>query len=204
MGLLRKIFGPSQKEVWQKLSNELGFEFVNGGIWRGNKVVAKVQEWTITLDTYTVSTGKSAVVYTRMRAPYLNKDEFRFKIYRKNIFSGMGKLLGMQDIEVGFPEIDETFIVKGNNPDKVQELLSNSEIRKMIEQQPKITLEVKYEKGWFGTKLPEGVDVLYFQVPEVIKDIDRLKSLFYLFALVLNQLCGIDSAYKDDPQVILK
>jgi hypothetical protein len=112
---LRKIFGPSKEEVWQQLCNEIGAEYINNGIWKGDKVVAKIKEWTITLDTYTVSTGKSHVTYTRMRAPYVNADGFRFKIYRKNVFSGIGKYLGMQDLEVGYPEFDNDFIIKGND-----------------------------------------------------------------------------------------
>ena len=41
----------------------------------------------------------------------MNKDGFRFKIYRKTVFSGLGKMLGMQDIEVGYADFDEAFIL---------------------------------------------------------------------------------------------
>ena len=58
-----------------------------------------------------------------MRAPYVNPEGFRFTIYRKGIFSELGKLLGMQDIEVGDPEFDEAFIIKGNDEFKVRESL---------------------------------------------------------------------------------
>jgi hypothetical protein len=47
------------------------------------------------------------------------------------------------------------------------------------------------------------VDELHFQVVGVIKDVDRLKSLFDLFAAVLDQLCRIGSAYKQEPGVTL-
>ena len=198
------FFGPSQKEVWSQLSKELEIEFVEGGFWRGNKVVAKVREWSITLDTYAVSTGKHTTVYTRMRAPFINKDGFRFKISRKGIFSGLGKLFGMEDIEVGFPQFDEDFIIQGNNPVKLQDLFANSKIRELVEVQPNILFQVKDDEGWFGAEFPEGVDELYFQVPGVIKDLERLKTLFDLFAEVLNQLCVIDSAYEEDPGVNLK
>ena len=36
-----------------------------------------------------------------------------------------------------------------------------------------------------------------------IKDVERLKSLFDLFAAVLDQLCRIGSAYKQEPGVTL-
>jgi hypothetical protein len=38
----------------------------------------------------------------------------------------------------------------------------------------------------------------------VIKDIDRLKLLYELFAETLHTLCAMGSAYEDDPGVTLK
>lgn len=198
--LLRKIFGPSKEEVWQQLCNEIGAEYINCGKWKGDKVVAKVKEWTITLDTYTISTGKSHITYTRIRAPYVNADGFRFKIYRKSVFSGIGKLLGMQDLEIGYPEFDSDFIIKANDESKVRSLFMNDKIRALIQEQSSISLEVKDDEGWFGKNFPEGVDELYFQVTGVITDVKRLKSLYDLFAETLNHLCHIGAAYENDPQ----
>ncbi len=106
MGLLRDLFGLSKKEIWKELSSRIGAEFQDGGFLGRDKVVARIRGWTITLDTYAVSTGKSTVTYTRIRAPYVSKDGFRFKIYRAGFFSRIGKLLGMQDITVGFTEFE--------------------------------------------------------------------------------------------------
>ncbi len=76
-------------------------------------------------------------------------------------------------------------------------------IRKMVQAQPKIHLEVKDSEGWFGPKFPDDVDELYFQVVGVIQDVERLKALFDLFAAVLDQLCRIGSAYKREPEITL-
>ncbi len=99
-------FGPGKDEVWRRLSQEIGAEFVEGGMWKGNKVQAHVGPWTVTLDTFTESSTDHSVHYTRMRAPYVNAEGFRFTIYCKGVFSTLGKFLGMQDIEVGDPEFD--------------------------------------------------------------------------------------------------
>lgn len=128
---------------------------------------------------------------------------FRFTIHRKGFFSDLGKLLGMQDIEVGDPEFDEAFIIRGNDEERVRALFANLKFRQMIQDQPQIRLEVKDSEGWFGLKFPEDVDELHFQVMGVIKDVERLKALFDLFAAVLDQLCKIGSAYKQEPGVDL-
>ncbi|MDR7857824.1 hypothetical protein [Tissierella sp.] len=204
MSLLRGIFGPNQEEIWNQFAGEIGADFVNEGFWKGKKVVARFENWVVTLDTYTQSTGKTSTTYTRIRAPYLNKDGFNFKIYKSGWFSDIGKSFGMQDVEIGYPEFDDKFIIKGNDEVKLKELFSSEKIRELINSQENIYLEVKDDEGWFGTDFPDGADELYFQTVGVIKDVERLKSLYMLFALILNKLCLMGSAYEDDPEVTLK
>jgi hypothetical protein len=204
MSILRQLFGPSKDEIWRQLSDQIGGHFVQeGAIFKKTKVEVHHNEWTITLDTFTESSGESSETYTRMRAPYVNKDGFRFTIYRKGAVSDLGELLGMQDIEIGEPNFDEAFIIKGNDEMKVRELFSNKTIRRLIEQEPKIYLTVRDDDGWFSARFPDGVDELYFQVSGVVKDIERLKALYDLFAEVLHHLCHIGSAYENDPGVDL-
>ena len=62
MTKLRKLFGPSKQEVWQRLSAEIGANYVQGGFWKGDKVQATHGEWMITLDTYAVSTVKVTII----------------------------------------------------------------------------------------------------------------------------------------------
>jgi hypothetical protein len=201
MGAVRNLFGPSKREIWQQLSTDLGARFVDGGFWKGDKVVATHGQWTVTLDTHAVSTGKTTVVFTRMRAPYVNPGGLRFTIYRKGVFSGIGKWFGMQDIEIGDAPFDEDFIIKGTDESQVRSLFSGAKIRDLVSKQREIHLTVKDDVGWFGPTFPEGVDELHFQVVGIIKDIDRLKLLYDLFAETLEQLCRIGSAYETDPEV---
>jgi hypothetical protein len=203
MSINRRAFGPSSKAMWRKLSDELGGRYVEGGFWKGEKVQVDHDEWTVTLDRYVVSTGKVTVVYTRMRAPYANPDGFRFTIYRRGFFSDIAKKLGMQDVGVGHESFDRDFIIKGTDENKLRRLFANKRIRELIEAQPEIKLEVRDDEGWFGPKFPEGTDELVFLVTGVIKDVDRLKTLYELFAETLDELCRMRSAYKHAPGVEL-
>jgi hypothetical protein len=201
---LRALFGPSKKEVWRQLSEEMGASFVEGRFMKGDKVEVTHEQWTLTLDTYTVSTGHSHTVFTRMRAPFVNPNAFRFSIYRRTIFSGLGKLFGMQDIEIGDEAFDQDFIIKATDDSQVRSLLSNTKIRDLIAKQPAIQFSVKDDEGWFGSKFPEGVDELHFQVTGIVKDVERLKLLYELFAETLDELCRLGSAYEGSPNVTLK
>lgn len=195
-------FGPSKDEVWRQLSQEIGAEFVERRLWKGSKVQAQVGPWTVTLDTATSDEDGDNEV-TRLRAPYVNPEGFRFTIYRKGFLSDLARRMGMQDVEVGDPDFDAAFVIKGNDEGKVRTLFSDPKLRQLIQEQPRIRLEVKDSEGWFGPRFPENVDELRFQAIGVIKDVDRLKSLFDLFAAVLDRLCRMGSAYRQDAGVEL-
>lgn len=144
------LFGPSQNEIWEQLSEEINGTFVKGGFFKGSRVEVSREPWTIYLDTFSVSTGQTSVMYTRMRAPFINLHNLYFKIYKRGIFSEMGKLFGMQDIEVGYSDIDEDYIIKGNNETAIKNLLASSRIRNLIKEQPRFHLEIKESEGLFG------------------------------------------------------
>jgi hypothetical protein len=138
-----------------------------------------------------------------MRAPFVDPEGFHFTVYRKGIFSDVGKWFGMQDIEIGDEAFDQDFILKSSQESKLRELLGGSKIRELISQQPQIYFAVKDDEGFFRSSFPEGVDELYFQVVGIIKDVARLKLLYELFAETLDQLCRIGSASESTPNVSL-
>ena len=197
------LFGTSRKEVWKQLSQEISSNYIEGSFLKDPRIEYKHKYWTIYLDTYTVSTGKSTITYTRMRAPFINTKKFNFKIYRRGITSNIGKVLGMQDIEIGYDYFDNDFIIKGNDEILLRRLFQNHKMRDLIEKQSKIVLEIKDNEGRFGPKFNECESELYFIVTGVIKDKDKLKNLFDLFKLVINELEMIGITVNQSPEVNL-
>jgi hypothetical protein len=195
-------FRSRQEEIWRAISPEIGAEFVDGGFWKRNKVQVDARPWTLTLDLCT-SQDENQTWKTRLRAPYVSTDGLRFTITRKSRFSVLGKIFGIQHIELGVPEFDESFYLQGNDEERVRTLFASARIRQMIQAQPRIHLEVKDDEGWFGPRFPEGVDELRFEEDGVITDPERLKALFDLFTAVLERLCEVASARKEAPEVAL-
>ena len=192
-GVLRQWFGPSQKEVWLKLAEALPGKYETRGWLKGSRVTAEVGPWQVTLDTV----QRDKVVFTRLRAPFVNPEGFRFRVYRKSIFTNLGKVMGMQDIDIGGdPMFDNDFVVKSNDEIRARQLLSSPRLRMLIDAQPKIHFSVRDDEGWFGATFPEGVDELYFECCGVVKDHELLKGLFDLFAETLQRLCVMGSAYE--------
>jgi hypothetical protein len=192
MGYFKSLFGPCQEEVWSALRAQIGGEIVPGSFWKGQKLQAQAHDWPVTLDEYTVMVmaGKvhTAIPYTRMRAPFPNPGGFRFTIHRASVFSALGKILGMQDIEVGYPEFDSDFVIKSNDEDKVKTLCRSDRLRALVTEQPKFQLTIEDDDGWFGARYPADVDVLVFNVAGSIRDVERLKGLYNVFGETLHRL----------------
>ena len=196
-----RYFHNSKAEVWKQLSEKLGARFVAGNLLHDDRIEAHVDGWTLTLDTYREPVGRATVTHTRIRAPFVNPHGFRFCIYTHTVFSGLGKFLGMQDVEIGDPAFDAQYIIKGTEEACVRALFADTRLRELIAGQPSLYLEVKDDEGWFGARFPQGVDELYFQTHGVLTDLNQLASLYELFAEALHQLCRIGSASPDDPHV---
>lgn len=170
-----KFFGPSKNEIWKQLCDQTGALFVDGGFWKGKWVELNYEDKVIILDTFTRSTGNSSVTYTRMRCETSNPLEFKFKIYQKHIFSGIAKVFGLKDIEIGDEEFDKQYIIQSNDELKLMTFFSDYKLKDLISGQPNIYLT--FEEG-----------IINFQVIGVIKDTERLKNLFDLFKHLIDKL----------------
>jgi hypothetical protein len=197
------LFGPSKDEIWRQLAAQLGGRFHDGGFFGRDRLTGRVGEWEITLDTFTVSSGGSSTTYTRMRAPYVNPDNFQFKIYRAGFFTAVGEMFGMRDIETGDAIFDKEFVVKGSPAAKVRAFLQDETLRALIHAQSRLFFEVRDDEGRFRKSFPGDVDELYFRRAGVMKDLGELRALYELFSHTLRRLCELGSARERDPGVRL-
>jgi hypothetical protein len=188
---LRRLFGSAQREIWEQLGSEIGAQ-VEHDFWTGTEVRATVRDWTVTLD----STRDATMRFTRMRAPYANPSGFRFTLHPDGFFNSIAKFFGMQDVEVGHPDFDERFIIKGNDSDRLVALFDDPEIRELVMEQPSIYLTVRDDDGWLGDDYHDETDLLEFLCADIVEDRERLHRLFALFGAVLDRLCRLGEAYE--------
>ena len=188
-------FGKHKRRIWQQLCEQIDADFFRSKFPRPDRVEAWYENWMITIDTFTVD----KVVFTRFRAPYVNRDDFIFSIFRQHAGHKIGKIFGLKDIEVGYPDFDRDFVIQGSDQRKLEMMFANPDIRQLIGFQPKIKLELRRDAPLFAKKFPKGVNELYFHCSGILSDLDQLHDLYDLFALTLDHLCAIGTAYKDEP-----
>lgn len=77
-----------------------------------------------TIDQYSVSSGKSSHTYSRVRARAARPvGAGRVSVYDEYALSGLGSLLGLQDVVVGVPAFDARFVVKAERDDDARQVL---------------------------------------------------------------------------------
>lgn len=198
MSILSALLGHSQDRIWRTVAEELGGELRPSDLWHGTEIRVRVDAWTLTLDVAEEGTESSTWRYTRLRVPYLNPEGFRFQLSRSSPFSGLAKLLGGQDIEIGDPEFDKAFVIEATHPDRMRELL-NPALRERLLSHREFALQVKDDEGWLGETFPKGVDELYMTLPGEQPDIALLKASCALLAATLRRLCEIGGASAGSP-----
>jgi len=187
----------SNSNILKQFAKEMNGKFVERSFHNSAKTELKYLDWNITFDNYTeykTSGGKTLEqIYARVVSPIKSNDNFRFEIYRKNIFSSIAKIFGAQDIEIGNSKFDKDFIIKANNEFKLKAFLNNKDLRNQIENFERINLQISDRKGIWEKKLPGKEFELSFFIEEPIDDIQNLKSIYFLFIEMLKQLKEINS-----------
>ena len=191
MPLLDRFFGPTREEVWEKLADEVGGNFYDGGFWLGDsKVRAQVGDWMVTLDTFR---ERHNALATRIRAPFINKDGFIFTVYRSGSFEDQHNPED-SDVQIGVADFDDAFVIKSNNLKQAKKLFADEKIRTLLANQPDVFFNASKHSGWYSKDFPEGVGELLFKARGEIRDLTRLKQLYELFGETLDQLCQIGSS----------
>jgi hypothetical protein len=186
-----------QEEILRQLCDEIGADLVDAeiidrsGLWMsGDKIIVKDNMYLI-VQNFLITAGPCCPLHykwsTQVSTPYLTNDYFRY-------------------IEVRDPAIDREFIITGNDEKKVRRFFSNPKIKQLTLGLGKNRAEWNLEiinAGSLNSKLPERIYALRFmEYIDIIREVERLKSLLVLFKEMHDQLLIMDSADTDHPNIV--
>jgi hypothetical protein len=180
----------TQEEIWRKLSEELGGQFVNETGWRQDKVRVRHGEWSVILDFGSHRGYRYEAIYTRFRGACANPDGFRVHVFRQELVHGLGRLLGMQDVRVGDPKLDPMFVIKTNDEGRVRRLMDDEPLRTLMQNEPDLEVTIRDRSEDFSEAFPEGVDELVVEVPGKIEEKEHLRRLYDIFGLLLGRIAS--------------
>lgn len=115
-----------RNRLWSEAADALQLEFVPATGFSGKPVLygtLRGVQVNVTVRVY--GGGKNKQTYTRVDAELPRDTPENLVISKEGLFSGVGKLFGGQDIQVGIPKVDDAFIIKGSDEQDVAELMKH-------------------------------------------------------------------------------
>ena len=198
MTKLKSLFAKSRGEILKGLKAELKKAPVEAGLKRPKRLKIRSREWVITLDTYSSDEAPDKII-TRLRAPYVNPENFKFSISPsgpKN--NGETSRTDGESMSSGEPDLAGNYSIDTNNEVRIKDFLQVSSIKTYLLKNPGIKLEIAADQGWFLASFPRGVDELRLNRVGAIRNLDELVELYEFFAESINQLCIMGTAYKNE------
>ena len=112
-------------ETWRRVAAELGINVSAGSGMSRPTLTGTLAGFPVTIDTYVVRSGKNSTTYTRYLVAYPPMG-FDLQLKREHAFSGITKMFGQQDVEIGDDLFDDAFLVKTSDPNRARALLTPS------------------------------------------------------------------------------
>lgn len=158
-------------------------------------VPVKERPWTI---VFTMQPAKkTASQATTVDVSFTAKEDFKIALHRQKWVDGVGKLMGMQDIEIGDPEFDSEFIIKGSDDKLVKKILEPDLLRRAILDEPSLQLSAAVEqdqKAPSSKALHDHSGTLSVRCEGALDDFERMKAIYELVCALLEQFVRVGTA----------
>ena len=111
----------TRREAFKAAASDLDATFVAGKLSSGDKVLLEHGPWRVILDTYILNNGQNPITYTRVRALYVAREDFTFRISQRNVFTRIAEMFGSRGLRVGDQELERKYTIKSSNDRRGQQ-----------------------------------------------------------------------------------
>ena len=179
-----KIFtGTNASATWQQLKND----FKNETELLDYKALLQTGSRKIALNIDVDPGGgfESGYSSTTFSAPLSAPQDLHLSLHKEGLLDEAGKWLGMQDVEIGFPEFDKKVIIKTNNEEKIKAAFSSPFVQSVFGEMEDYSLKIKHHK------IDEReMPFLELVIENNVPDLEELQSIYEAFFQLLNSIDG--------------
>ncbi len=177
------ITGNNTDEIWQQIYADLN---TGEDVYDYDVIIAEDDKRINLIIEIDLGGGfEGGYANTGFNAQITHNKGFTFAVHPDGFIDDIGKFLGMQDVEVGYPELDHHLIIKTNDEEKVKSLFTDSDVRSVLE-----TLE-DFDLGIHLHHVGDN-DVkhafLELNIDDGITDPAELRKLYNAFYTILNTI----------------
>jgi hypothetical protein len=180
MDNLRQFSGETESEIWQQITSDM---LKQGEILEYSAQIEQ-QGYVVYFDIDIDLGGgfEGGFETTTFMAPVAN-NAVKFQLYPQNWLNEVGKILGLEDVELGFPELDEAFIIKANHPELLKKLFADKTIRDVLLKYPSAELKLAPEHHE-----PDARNLLTFSLDLAVLSPEHLREIYDMMLQLLKKL----------------
>ncbi|WP_192822025.1 hypothetical protein [Rufibacter sp. LB8] len=183
MEALRKFNCTSEEELWQQVA----LDIARDKNLTSYSAQLNLNDTEVFLDIDIDLGGgfESGFSTTTFMAPLLSPSTFQFVLHEQDWMSEIGKFFGMDDVTLGYPELDEAFVVKTNQPETLQALFADEHLRHALLQHPNCELKLGTESDD-----ADAPPFITFSKDEAILDMTKLQEVYRMVITIVQKLAG--------------
>jgi hypothetical protein len=114
------------QDQWSRAANELGLGYTPGSLFASGRLEGRVEGYSVVVDTFQRSSGKSSHTYMRYVAELPRSLSIGLNLRKQTFFAVVASMFGGQDIEVGDAVFDDQVVVRAADERGVVEFLTPS------------------------------------------------------------------------------
>lgn len=125
---------------------------------------------------------------TVVTGPLIMRDKvgkWKFALHDEKLFDKVGKLLGAEDVELGYSDFDKRLIIKTNEMEATKQLFADENLRKFF-----ISLK-KFSLTCIEHPEEEAKSRLDLHIERSITNTEELKNIYTVFISILNRLANL-------------
>ncbi len=188
---------PGKAEAWESFAASREGRVVRNKRDKPARIDLPHEEWTLSLDTYVVSTGNSSQTFTRVRCPYAAASDFRCKVRKSHPFAFIGRLFGLRDLSMGRGEFDRRFLVYSDSEGQARSFLLGTRVEQLLLMEPKIRLDVKPLERKHRKRVGDGIRQVVVWTGGDVREGEKLAHMVDLCAAVVDQLARLGVAAEE-------
>lgn len=169
--------GTTEEQIWKQIATD-----INDDVLEYHAIIQQGPvEIYLDIDIDMGGGFEGGYATTSYRAP-LTGTAFQFAIHEEHFTDEIGKFFNMQDVTIGYPELDEHLIVKTNDEAKVKTLFNDEATRKTFTELENFDLGITLHSL---EDSDEKQAFLELNIEDGITDIATLRQLYHAFYTVL-------------------
>ena len=156
MAATKQYSGKTTDDIWQQVSADLsGQEVYEYNVL----LVQDGRQVELEIDIDLGGGFEGGYSFTSFKAPVTSERDFRFALHHKGLIDTVGKFFGMEDVVIGYPDFDETLIIKTSDRERTRRIFTDVNVREIFQSLRLFTLHLTHhhKEPFLELTIEEGI-----------------------------------------------